>query len=496
MKAFVILFSLVLSTQIFAAKTGVKWFEGGIESAMKVAKRKNMPMFLYWGAVWCPPCNQIKKTIFTKPKFHKEAQKFISVYLDGDKPNAQKWGEHFGTKGYPTMMILNSSGEEISRMPGGLNVDQYVKLMQKTRENQLSIKEIFNRVKTGKATLGEFERLAGYSWSQDIAYQDTLLSKENKAKTFKTIFEKAPSFARAVKAKFFLQYHLAMFENNEEYQADQSDIKEFEKVLTSQSALQRNASIITYYPGEYKRIFGKKMGLDKFKKVYLAAMDKIMNDETLDNNDRFTAVYPEIFLNTKDNKTPKTTQEKVKKWAAKVDKESTDPFSRQSNITTAIWILKAANLIPEAKKIALAELDKSISPFYIMRYLASIEIALDNKKEAMKWSKKAWQTSKGSATRFEWGTSYLLNLMKHTPKNEKEITSTTESVFSELISQSGDAFEGRNKKRLGRLQKSFEDWKKEHNDAFFGMSANLNNKCRKSINQDIRKRCVKWVKKL
>lgn len=496
MKALFFFVSLLLSCQSLAAVSGVNWFKGSVEEAMKEAKNKNKPMFLYWGAVWCPPCNQIKKTIFTKPLFHKETKNYVSVYLDGDNPNAQKWGEHFGTVGYPTMMILNSSGEEISRMPFGLNVKEYVALMQKTRENQLTIPEIFELVKQDKAALSHYERLAGYSWGQDVTMKKTLLSNKNKANTFFTIYKNAVNNPSYIKAQFFLRYHLAKLEADEKYSANEDDTKMFVRILNDDNAIMANVGTLTYYPGEYKKLFSKRLGLKKFKMLYLAAMNKIMNNESLDNNDRFTAVYPEIYLNTKNKKTPKAIQAKVKKWAEKVDKESLDKFSRQSNITTAIWIMKTANLIEEAKSIALKELDKSISPFYIMRYLASIELDLGNKEEAMKWSKKAWQTSKGNATRFEWGTSYLLNLIKHTPKSEKEITNTTEVVFNELMSGSADAFEGRNKKRLGRLKKSFKEWKKEHKDAFFALSANLNNKCRTSVNKDIQKRCVKWVRKL
>ena len=53
----------------------------------------NKPLFLYWGAVWCPPCNQIKKTIFTRREFQEKMKLFLPVYLDGDTKSAQIWGE-------------------------------------------------------------------------------------------------------------------------------------------------------------------------------------------------------------------------------------------------------------------------------------------------------------------------------------------------------------------------------------------------------------------
>lgn len=63
-------------------------------------------MFLYWGAVWCPPCNQVKSTIFNRPDFIAATRQFVPVYLDGDSENAQQLGEKFKVRGYPTMILF------------------------------------------------------------------------------------------------------------------------------------------------------------------------------------------------------------------------------------------------------------------------------------------------------------------------------------------------------------------------------------------------------
>ena len=38
----------------------VQWFEGDVEEAFASAKDSGKPVFLYWGAVWCPPCHNLK----------------------------------------------------------------------------------------------------------------------------------------------------------------------------------------------------------------------------------------------------------------------------------------------------------------------------------------------------------------------------------------------------------------------------------------------------
>ncbi len=69
-------------------------------------QKHNQPLFLYWGAVWCPPCNQVKATVFNRQGFIARSRFFVPVHLDGDSPSAQKLGARFKVRGYPTMILF------------------------------------------------------------------------------------------------------------------------------------------------------------------------------------------------------------------------------------------------------------------------------------------------------------------------------------------------------------------------------------------------------
>ena len=101
---------------------GIDWYAGDVDAAFAAAKAANKPVFLYWGAEWCPPCAQIKSTIFSKREFQERSRLFVPVYLDGDTPSAQKHGERFGVIGYPTMILFKPDGTEITRLPGGVDM--------------------------------------------------------------------------------------------------------------------------------------------------------------------------------------------------------------------------------------------------------------------------------------------------------------------------------------------------------------------------------------
>ena len=63
----------------------IQWFEGTVEEAFAAAKAEGKPIYLYWGAEWCPPCHAIKATVFRSAEFIRRSKLFVPVYLDGDK---------------------------------------------------------------------------------------------------------------------------------------------------------------------------------------------------------------------------------------------------------------------------------------------------------------------------------------------------------------------------------------------------------------------------
>ena len=92
------------------AEAGIAWrkasSDADVDAAFAVARAETKPVFLYWGAKWCPPCNQVKATLFNRQDFIERSRAFVPVYVDGDSPGAQKLGTRFRVSGYPTMLML------------------------------------------------------------------------------------------------------------------------------------------------------------------------------------------------------------------------------------------------------------------------------------------------------------------------------------------------------------------------------------------------------
>src|ERR1700761_7476742 len=150
--------------------SGIAWYSGSVESAFPAARAQNKPVFLYWGAKWCPPCHELKATVFSRPDFIEKLKLFVPVYLDGDDAGAQKWGEKFGVSGYPTVLVLKADQSELARISGGMDLSQYAEVLDLVLGDVRPVSTILAGLKSGGArplSHDDCRRLAYYGW--DVA---------------------------------------------------------------------------------------------------------------------------------------------------------------------------------------------------------------------------------------------------------------------------------------------------------------------------------------
>jgi len=110
-----------LSASAFA--TALEGWTANLDQAMDQAKTENKCLLVeFTGSDWCPPCIAMRKNVFSKKDFVTAAsKKFILVELDfpkGDKELAEKnqpLAEKYKIEGFPTVILFNSAGKEITR---------------------------------------------------------------------------------------------------------------------------------------------------------------------------------------------------------------------------------------------------------------------------------------------------------------------------------------------------------------------------------------------
>jgi protein disulfide-isomerase len=121
---------VMASFNLFAGES--LWFED-IEKARTVARETNKPMLLdFSGSDWCIWCKRLDSEVFSKSAFKAYAKDhLILVNLDFPqftsqsnelKKQNQQLAQTYQIRGFPTVILLSSQGEEIARtgyQPGG-----------------------------------------------------------------------------------------------------------------------------------------------------------------------------------------------------------------------------------------------------------------------------------------------------------------------------------------------------------------------------------------
>lgn len=84
-------------------------------TALNNAKKNEQNILVDFSARWCPACLRLESEILSHSEFQKKSENFIKVKLDVDVVNNTALATKFKVRGIPTILFLNSKGEEISR---------------------------------------------------------------------------------------------------------------------------------------------------------------------------------------------------------------------------------------------------------------------------------------------------------------------------------------------------------------------------------------------
>ncbi len=132
----VLLAALVLAQTIFAtaASDRVKQrdsaldFVSNLDDAVEKARAENKPIFLGFGAVWCPVCREFEETTLLEDSIQAFSEEFVWVKIDIDRNAslARQWG----VEATPTIFLLDPSGIPRHRIVGGISADRLVGVLR------------------------------------------------------------------------------------------------------------------------------------------------------------------------------------------------------------------------------------------------------------------------------------------------------------------------------------------------------------------------------
>ncbi len=97
------------------------------DKAKAQAIAESRPMIVDFGAEWCPACKELEKNTFPDSKVRAAAGKFLPVHVDCTEDTVFDTAQaKYGVKGLPTVLIINSKGEEKKRISKFLEPEQFL----------------------------------------------------------------------------------------------------------------------------------------------------------------------------------------------------------------------------------------------------------------------------------------------------------------------------------------------------------------------------------
>ncbi|POA97268.1 disulfide isomerase [Chromobacterium sinusclupearum] len=469
-----------------ALPPGIAWQQGDVPAAFAKARSENKPVFLYWGAVWCPPCNQVKSTIFNRPDFIAAARQFVPVYLDGDSDNAQQLGEQFKVRGYPTMILFRPDGTEITRLPGEVDPQRYLRTLQLGLTTVKPVKALLADALAGKPLAADdWQLLADYAWDVD---QGQIIPESDVTAALVKLARQVPAEQAATATRLQLKALAALVGEKQPPEFDKAEARaRLLNVLADDKLSRANADIVIYAAADLLKLLGDV----PLRTAFHGQLQRLSNDESLAWSDRLGAESTVLDLYKAEHPKQPLPAELVTDIQSKVaaaDKASANPYQRQAVITAAGELLADAGLLAESDKLLQGELKTSHAPYYHMLILASNAKARGDKAAALDWYQKAYQAAEGQATRLQWGASYVGNAVELAPQDAARIETAAQEVFADAA-KSDSAFYERSRRSLERVASRLKSWNQDgkHAEAISRLAGQLNGVCEKLPAADAQK---------
>ncbi|HPF25064.1 MAG: thioredoxin family protein [Steroidobacteraceae bacterium] len=453
---------------LHADAPAIDWFKGDVDAAFTAAQAADKPVFLYWGAQWCPPCKQLKSSVFSRPDFIAKSRSFVAVYLDGDLPKAQKWGDEFRVTGYPTVVIFKPDRTEIMRLSGGMDLSLYGAVLDNVLGDVRPVRDVLAAAAAQKEPLSadDCRRFAYHAFGLE---DGEIFSNELLADGFESAALRCPPQLTRERGRFQILAagRVAAMEADAVSRGEPPStrlkvlIAKVADLLKDKDLALTNSDALRQLGPEFfvAARAGTPQLLGNLRDRWMATADAAALDERFAPADQLAAQLLKINAArafARDGRVPTDIAGGALKAASEMLAASHESYVRASVVNSAVNIYLALNELTRARDLLAAEARTSSNPHYYLGDLADVEEKLGNSDSALEHYAAAYAQAKGPASRFQWGFNYLSALVRLRPDDAAAIERVGTSVLAELTGP--DSVHRRTRGRLDRLDAQLRQW--------------------------------------
>lgn len=391
--------------------TVIDWHHD-VDAAFAQARASVRPLFLYWGAGWCPPCNRIKAALLSQPAFAALAPAFLSLHIDGDAPGAQRAAEQLHLRSYPTLVLYRPDGAEITRLPCELTGPRFLQLLQLALAAPWTAAQSLHAVLAGERALAadEWRLLAGYSWDTD---EGRLLAGRALAPTLATLYAACDEPASAERLAWHALHASVSARTVPDEQAASAMLL---RTLADPQAVLAQFDLVTGYAVDLVRALTAPQSAQRaaLTAAWSQALEQLDAAGGLGLDDRLAVLRVRVRMARLGSPVAGLAallRERIASALAQAQEASL----RHQVLYTAAGMLVDAALLDDADALLHTALASSHAPFFFMHTLAGVARKRGDSGAMLDWYQRAWEQSSGPATRLQWGATFLLALLDAAP---------------------------------------------------------------------------------